>query len=153
MMRRVVTIVVLLVLCAPVTAAATENHPRLSVYEAHSPNPSVAKSLAGDWVFEGTEGDVVILNVMAPATVWFTWVAVADDYGGTIVGYRSSPDDPFDPDYLGITLGAYDDGTYSFYIEVIDDAGNISRGEFRINVTTGLPVRHSRWGAVKAVYR
>jgi hypothetical protein len=134
MQRSVLGTVILLILCTAVTASVAQNYPRLSVFEAHYPNPSAMNSPANDWVFEGTEGDPVILDLAAPLTIWFTWFADADHYGGTIVGYRSTTDGPYDPDYTSTGLGEFYYGSHNFMVEVMDDAGIVTRAEFKINI-------------------
>jgi len=103
--------------------------------------------LPGRIVGTGCEFPITMFDVAAHLPLKFAFSACAGFYGGEIAGYRYGWDilDHDDPDqweadyapYRGpvtIPPRAFEFGTHTFSVEVIDNLGNCSRVEARMNV-------------------
>jgi hypothetical protein len=86
----------------------------------------------------------------------FRWEADASDYGGEIVGYRygwdvqdlNNPDD-WETSYSPFNRAAPErkwfSGTHTFYVEVLDNAGTLTRGQVQIEVISFTMERNLLW--------
>jgi len=91
---------------------------------------------------------ITIIDLPAGVPVQFRWSANADDYGGTVVGYRYGWDiadlsdpDQWDVDWTPFTTTSavsipktYFFGVHTFSIEVVDNSGSVSRIEVKVNI-------------------
>ncbi len=96
----------------------------------------------------GCEFPLTIADMAAHVPISFTFGACADNYGGTVAGYRYGWDilDLDDPEQWGmdytpfptptVTTAArrFSFGTHVFSVEVIDNLGSCSRIQVRINI-------------------
>jgi hypothetical protein len=119
--------------------------------------------------------DIVTATTTTPLTwieldggtpVTFCWTADASAYGLVVVGYRYSWDitDPNDPDAWDMPFTpfgqeqecsveeVFDSGSHTFYVEVLDFDGFLSRVPIEISFTI-VPVEQETWGRIKALYR
>jgi hypothetical protein len=106
-------------------------------------NPYVGSVVAATCDFPLT-----ILDIAAGVGMSFTLSACADDYGGTVAGYRygwdildlNDPDQweidytPFVGSFAVIPERAFQFGTHTFTSEVIDNSGFCSRVEVKVNI-------------------
>jgi hypothetical protein len=112
------------------------------------PQLSVTNQYLGSIVTAVVATPVTIIDLPAGVPVHFRWTASAEEYGGTVVGYRygwdiadlADPDD-WDVDWTPFTAtsavskpATYYFGVHTFTIEVIDNSGSRSRVEVKVNI-------------------
>jgi hypothetical protein len=122
---------------------------RIRIAERNSgPKFTVTSQLMGSIIANSCNYPLTIVDVPARIDMSFTLSACADDYGGTVAGYRYGWDilDPNDPDQWEIDytpfIGSvaqtpnrsFNFGTHTFTAEVIDNSGYCSRIEVKVNI-------------------
>ena len=112
------------------------------------PRLIVSNEFVGSVIASTCDYPLTILDMAAGVGMSFTLSACADDYGGTVSGYRYGWDilDLNDPDqwevdytpFIGSTTvtppRSFNFGTHTFTAEVIDNSGFCSRVEVKVNV-------------------
>ncbi len=112
------------------------------------PRLIVSNQYVGSVVASTCDYPLTILDMAAGVGMTFTLSACADDYGGTVSGYRYGWDimDLNDPEqwetdytpFLGATATtpsrSFNFGTHTFTAEVIDNSGFCSRIEVKVNI-------------------
>jgi hypothetical protein len=112
------------------------------------PQLTVTNQFVGSIVTAVATTPITIVDLPAGVPVQFRWSATAEEYGGTVIGYRYGWDiaDLTDPDQWDVdwtpfsTTSAvslpkeYYFGVHTFTIEVIDNSGSVSRIEVKINI-------------------
>ncbi len=143
------------VLNEPLVPGTPFNVRRLRVADRNAgPTFIVTSRLIGSVITSSCNYPLTIVDVPAGVQLSFTLSACADDYGGTVSGYRYGWDilDPNDPNQWEIDYTpfvgaiattpprAYTFGTHTFTAEVIDNSGFCSRVEIKVNIMrfTGL---------------
>jgi hypothetical protein len=108
----------------------------------------VTSQFVGSVVASTCDYPLTILDMVAGVGMSFTLSACADDYGGTVSGYRYGWDilDLNDPDqwetdytpFVGslavVPPRSFNFGTHTFTAEVIDNSGFCSRVEVKVNI-------------------
>jgi hypothetical protein len=112
------------------------------------PHLTVTNQYLGSVVTAVVSTPVTIIDLPAGVPVQFRWAASAEDYGGTVVGYRygwdiadlSDPEQwdvdwtPFSTTTAVSVPTTYYFGVHTFSIEVIDNSGSKSKVEVKINI-------------------
>ncbi len=138
------------VLNEPVVPGTAYNVRRLRVTPNKSgPTLMVTSPIVGSVITTSCNYPLTIADIPARVPLSFTLKACAEQYGGTISGYRYGWDvlDPNDPDqweidytpFIGQSPATtppreYSFGTHTFTAEVIDNSGYCSRIEVKINI-------------------
>ena len=112
------------------------------------PRLIVSNQYVGSVVASTCDYPLTILDMAAGVGMAFTLSACADDYGGTVSGYRYGWDildlnDPtqWETDYIpfvgsiaNVPPRSFNFGTHTFSAEVIDNSGFCSRVEVKVNI-------------------
>lgn len=117
---------------------------------------TVAEPLIGYAIFLGMNPRVRSYDVPAGFPLNFTWRADASSYGGEVAGYRYGWDvldinDPgdwevrFSPAYTSAPPRTFFAGTHTFFVEAIDNAGNITLGKFEFVFSPFTMERNLLW--------
>ncbi len=126
-----------------------KNARRITVsHRTVGPRLVVSNQFVGNVVASTCDYPLTILDMAAGVGMAFTLSACADDYGGTVSGYRygwdildlDDPDQwetdytPFVGSFAEIRARAFNFGTHTFTAEVIDNSGFCSRVEVKVNI-------------------
>jgi hypothetical protein len=112
------------------------------------PRLIVSNQYVGSVVASTCNYPLTILDMAAGVGMAFTLSACADDYGGTVSGYRygwdildlNDPDQwevdytPFLGSFANVPPRSFNFGTHTFTAEVIDNSGFCSRVEVKVNI-------------------
>ncbi len=112
------------------------------------PRLVVSNQYVGSVVASTCDYPLTILDMVAGVGMAFTLSACADDYGGTVSGYRygwdildlNDPDQwetdytPFVGSFAEVPARSFNFGTHTFTAEVIDNSGFCSRVEVKVNI-------------------
>jgi len=132
------------------------NFRQFIVSESAGPTLTVTEPFLGTFLFLGRNFRPISRDLPPGIPLNFCWNAIADDYGGEIVGYRygwdiadinNDGDWPvgFSPFNICAPERKLYSGSHTFFVEVIDNAGTTTLAQVLVNVIPFSMERNLLW--------